>query len=47
MSYQDVNALSRNEYKCVVNYFTRWVVMNGLDFWQLKDRIYPGINRTC
>ena len=36
LSYQDVNALSRNEYKCVVNYFTRWVVMNGLDFWQLK-----------
>lgn len=36
LSYQDVNDLSRNEYKSVINYFTRWVVINGLDFFRLK-----------
>ena len=36
LSYQDVNDLSRKEYKSVINYFTRWVVINGLDFYRLK-----------
>lgn len=36
LSYQDVNDLSRKEYKSVINYFTRWVVINGLDFYHLK-----------
>lgn len=33
---QDVNELSRKEYRSVVNYFVRWVVCQGLDFWKLK-----------
>lgn len=33
---QDVNELSRREYSSVMNYFLRWVVVEGLDFWRLK-----------
>ena len=33
---QDVNELSRREYRSVVNYLVRWVVEKGLDFWKLK-----------
>lgn len=33
---QDVNELSRSKYKSVVNLFTRWVIVKGLNFFCLK-----------